>query len=101
MKLSVRDVLGEIGKIYSAKSGDASFQLDDGKIVDLKYGTQHVSKLEAEGKEPAYSGATVTAADSDKVLLRWKLDDGRCRVIFGDLRIEDVSAERLAELEAE
>ena len=58
------------------------------------------TKAEAEGKEPAYYGATVTAADSDKVLVQWKLDDGRCRVIFGDLRIEDVSAERLEQLEA-
>jgi len=48
-----------------------------------------------------YSGATVTAADVDKVLLRWKLGDYRYRVIFGDLRIEDVSAGRLAELETE
>jgi hypothetical protein len=48
-----------------------------------------------------YSGATVTAADVDKVLLRWKLDDGRYRVIFGDLRIEDVDAKRMAELKAE
>ena len=75
--------------------------MDDGKIADLKYGAQHIGKLEAEGKEAVYYGETVTAADSDKVLLRWKLDDGRYRVIFGDLRIEDVSAERLAELEAE
>ena len=41
------------------------------------------------------------ATDANKVLLRWKLDDGKCRVIFGDLRIEDVNAGRMAELEAE
>lgn len=39
--------------------------------------------------------------DVDKVLLRWKLDDGQYRVIYGDLRIEDVSPQKLAELEAE
>jgi hypothetical protein len=100
-KLTIEDILGEVDEIYKTRSSDTSFQLDDGKIVDLKYGAQHFSKLEAEGKEPVYSGATVTAADSDKVLVRWKLDDGRYRVIFGDLRIEDVSAGRLAELEAE
>ena len=100
-KLTIGDFLGEIDEIYKAKSSDMSFQLDDAKIVDLKYGAQHFGKLEAEGKEPVYSGATVTAADSDKVLLRWKLDDGQYCVIFGDLRIEDVSAGRLAELEAE
>ena len=100
-KLTIGDILGEIGEIDKAKSGDPSFQFDDGQIVNLKYGAQHFGKLEAEGKEAAYYGETVTAADADKVLLRWKLDDGRYRVIFGDLRIEDVNADRLAELEAE
>ena len=100
-KLTIGDILGEVGEIYKTKSSDSSFQLDDGQIVNLKYGAQHIGRLEAEGKEPIYSGATVTAADVDKVLLRWKLDDDRYRVIFGDLRIEDVSAGRLAELEAE
>ncbi len=68
--------------------------------MNLKYGAQHVDRLEAEGKEPVYSGATVAATDSDKVLLRWKLDETRYRVIYGDLRIEDVSPGQLAELEA-
>ena len=101
VKLTIGDILGEVGNIYKTKSSDLSFQLDDGQIVNLKYGAQHFGRLEAEGKEPVYSGAIITAADVNKVLLRWKLDDDRYRVIFGDLRIEDVSAERLAELEAE
>lgn len=101
VKLTIGDILGEVGDLYKTLSSDSSFQLDDGQIVNLKYGAQHFGRLEAEGKEPVYSGATVTAADSDKVLLRWKLDDDLYRVIFGDLRIEDVSPGRLAELEAE
>jgi hypothetical protein len=32
--------------------------------------------------------------------LRWKAEDGNYRVIFGDLTIEDVTADELAELEA-
>ena len=51
-------------------------------------------------KEAIYYGPSVAAADANKVLLRWKLDDGQYRVIFGDLRIDDISAVRLAELEA-
>jgi len=99
-KLTIGDILSEVGEIFKANSSDPTF-LDDGKLVDLKYGAKYFGRLEAEGKEPVYSGATVTAADSDKVLLRWKLDDGQYRVIFGNLRIEDVSPERLAELKAE
>ncbi len=47
----------------------------------------------------AYNGKTVGAKDKDKVLLRWKLDDGRYEVFFGDLRAETVTAERLRGLE--
>ena len=50
-------------------------------------------------KDPAYYGRTVTPKDADKVLLRWKLDNSRYRVIFGDLSIKNVTPEELAELE--
>jgi len=55
--------------------------------------------LIAENKNPAYYGKTVRPDDADKVLLRWKLDDGQYRVIFGDLSIKNVTGEELAELE--
>jgi len=55
--------------------------------------------LVKESKEPAYYGETVGADDADKVLMRWKLDDGQYRVIFGDLSAKTVTAEELAELE--
>ncbi len=100
-KLTIGDILGELGGLMKTLSSDPSFRLDDLQIVNLKYGAQYAARLKAEGKEPMYYGQTVTAADADKVLLRWKLDDGIYRVIFGDLRIEDVSPSRLAELEAQ
>ena len=100
-KLSIRDVVGEIGNIYRAKSGDPSFRIDDAQVSTLKYGAQYFETLHKDGKDPVYYGPTVTSDDANKVLLRWKLDDGKYRVIFGDLRIEDVNAGRLAELEAE
>jgi hypothetical protein len=49
--------------------------------------------------DTAYYGKNVGPKDKDKVLLRWKLDDGRYQVIFGDLRTETVTAERLRALE--
>ncbi len=52
-------------------------------------------------KRPAYHGKTVGPKDKDKVLLRWKLDDGRYEVIFGDLHSETMTAERLRALEGE
>ena len=47
------------------------------------------------------NGQPVQARIEAKVLLRWKLDDNQYRVIFGDLRTEDIDAARLQELEAE
>jgi hypothetical protein len=55
--------------------------------------------LVQEKKEPAYYGESVTPADTDKVLLRWKTSDNEYRVIFGDLRAETITAEALVELE--
>jgi hypothetical protein len=49
--------------------------------------------------DAAYYGKTVGPNDKDKVLVRWKLDDGRYQVLFGDLRDEVVTAERLHALE--
>ena len=55
--------------------------------------------LVGENKDPAYYGETVGPEDADKVLLRWKQDDGQYRVIFGDLRAKTITAEELSELE--
>ena len=56
--------------------------------------------LEKDGKDPAYYGDKVSAESTDAVLFRWKIDDDTYRVVFGDLRTEDVPAEKLAKLEA-
>jgi hypothetical protein len=102
-KLTVRDILSEVGAIYQrlTAGGATAVQVDDDQIVNLKLGANYLGRLGAESKEPVYYGATVTPADAGRVLLRWKLDDGQYRVIYGNLRIEDVSPQRLAELEAQ
>jgi hypothetical protein len=56
--------------------------------VEIGGGTMYYMKLVREGHEPEYFGDQVTPADADKVLMRWKLDDGHTRVIYGDLRAE-------------
>ena len=49
--------------------------------------------------DAAYHGKTVGPNDKDKVLLRWKLDDGNYRVIYGGLNSETVTAQWLKALE--
>jgi len=55
--------------------------------------------LAEQKREPVYYGDTVTPQTPHAVLMRWKLDDGRYRVIFGDLKAETVTSETLALLE--
>jgi hypothetical protein len=49
--------------------------------------------------DAAYYGKTVSPADKDKVLFRWQRLDGDYQVIFGDLRAETVTADKLQVLE--
>jgi len=49
-------------------------------------------KLANEQRDPEYFGATVKPGDAEAILLKWKLDDGRYRVIYGDLRAETVDS---------
>ncbi|MHC4545917.1 MAG: LamG-like jellyroll fold domain-containing protein, partial [Planctomycetota bacterium] len=56
--------------------------------------------LVQDGNEPAYYGDKVTPEFPHAVLMRWKIEDGKYRVIFGDLTVEDVTTDELAELEA-
>jgi hypothetical protein len=51
-------------------------------------------KLARDGREPEYFGDQVTPEDSDQVLMRWRLDDGQVRVIYGDLRAETLPDEK-------
>ena len=44
--------------------------------------------LQADGREPQYHGKEVHPGDAESVLLSWTLDDGRTRVIYGDLSAE-------------
>lgn len=72
----------------------SSSDIPDGmmqKMVDIQMAAQSYSKLVTEGKSPEYFGETVTAADADKVLLRWKSGEGKVKVVYGDLRVEEVA----------
>jgi len=69
------------------------------KVVKVQGACMFYAELVREGKDPAYYGDRVTAEDTDAVLMRWRISDDEYRVIFGDLTAENVTAERLAELE--
>jgi len=68
-------------------------------MTEIQIACAYYVELIKEDMDPAYYGEDVDTRDFDKVLMRWRLEDGRYRVVYGDLRTEDVSPERLAELE--
>jgi hypothetical protein len=62
--------------------------------IEIGGGTMYYMKLVRDGREPEYFGDEVTPADSDKVLLRWQLDDGQVRAVYGDLHAETLPSEK-------
>jgi hypothetical protein len=77
---------------------DEKTRLTD-KLMSIMGPAFFYEKLVKDDKDPAYYGQTVGPDDTNKVLMRWKMDDGQYRVIFGDLTVKDVTPEELADLE--
>jgi hypothetical protein len=69
------------------------------KIYDSAQGFAWLNGILRDNADASYYGKTVGPDDKDKVLLRWKQDDGLYTVIFGDLRSETVTPARLRTLE--
>ena len=64
------------------------------KAVEIASGIRFYQTLIGEGHSPEYFGKTVQPGQADAVLLRWKLADGRWRVIYGDLRVAMLPTEK-------
>jgi hypothetical protein len=74
-------------------------QFHDSRFSAARAGLRQIWEIERFRPDVAYYGRTVGPNDKNNVLLRWKLDDSRYQVIFGDLHAETVTLERLHELE--
>lgn len=93
--LNMATLTQDTAKALGTKMGATkSTTVPDGmmqKMMDIQLAAQSYSKLATEGKSPEYFGETVTAADADKVLLRWKSGEGKVKVVYGDLKVEEVA----------
>jgi len=83
---------------YEGLSDDAKTRMTSMKML-LDAPLLFYEELLDNKKDPMYCGDAVRPEDTDKVLMRWKLDDDHYRVIFGDLNVKTVTAEELADLE--
>ena len=73
---------------------------DENRIFALQMAIRFYAWLVMEDRDPAYYGDKVTAEFPRAVLMRWRMDDGRYKVIFGDLTVGEATADELAKLEA-
>jgi hypothetical protein len=102
-QMNVLTLSYELGEVLAKKPGsDPNKMLCEGQMQQMM-STNGVfmfyNKLARDGNDPAYYGKDVTVGDANAVLMRWKISDDIYRVIFGNLTIENVSAEQLKEME--
>ncbi|MFC1760600.1 hypothetical protein ACFL6U_00795 [Planctomycetota bacterium] len=68
-------------------------------FLALTRASRAYATLAQKHADVAYYGKSIKATDTKSILLRWQSAENQYRVIFGDLRVEELSAEHLAELE--
>ncbi len=84
-----------------AKNDDLEWRKTrEGEFAYGSYCLSWINTIQLNFPDVVYNGKTVTPADTKKVLVRWQLDDGDYRVIFGDLSSATVSPSRLRQLES-
>jgi hypothetical protein len=98
----------ELKTIYRKRAGGKHFYWEEEDFEWEDYAFLY-SHFQATGKfygdlfieyeDVVYHGQVVTTNDPGLPLLRWKISDDEYRVLFGDLRIENVSVSDLADLE--
>jgi outer membrane lipoprotein-sorting protein len=93
------EILGKKFGNKTAKPSDAQTQQMTAEMMKLQAPVLFYAKLSMDGNNPAYYGKNVNTDDTDAVLMRWKISEGKYRVIYGDLIAEDVNAEELEEME--
>ncbi|UCG58920.1 MAG: hypothetical protein JSU70_05285 [Phycisphaerales bacterium] len=106
-ELNIMTVVQELRDGIIAKSRGEPDKLDGleeqevmQKLMNLQMAGAFYTRMATEGKDPAYYGEKVTAEFPDAVLMRWRLDDGTYKIIFGNLTIGEATAEELDELES-
>jgi hypothetical protein len=84
-----------------ATSEDPSwYKTKEGEFAYGSHCLSWINVIQRDFTDGVYNGKTVTPQDASKVLVRWRLDDGDYRVIFGDLSSATASPSRLRQLES-
>ena len=90
--LSMPGVVRELGTIIGARAASGQ-EIDQEKLsqqsIDIGAACVFYATLNRDGYAPEYFGETVTPDMPDEVLIRWRLPNGDCRTIYGNLDTED------------
>ncbi len=70
------------------------------KVIKATSGFALLSQWQRFKTDFRYHGQTVAPKETEKVLLRWRTDEGRYRVLYGDLHFATVDATALKKLES-
>jgi len=92
--LEAATMTGRVMGTLVVKSGvarspqDPEFKRITQEVLVIHAGCEFYRKLEREGRQPEYFGVDVKPGDAAATLVRWTLENGRTRILFGDLRTE-------------
>ena len=86
-------------QIKAAANEEEKAQMAIKQMAPLQSLGMFYATLMQEKKDPMYYGNRVTPADTDAVLMRWKLDNGKYKVIFGDLSSVEMEYNDLVKIE--
>ncbi len=102
--LAIVTAMTEAGKALKESGRDPNDEEEVNRMMSNMISMPAASTFYAElvrtNKDVIYYGDKVTAEDIGMVLMRWRISENEYRIIFGDLRVENVTAEELAELES-
>jgi hypothetical protein len=85
----------ERAKLAAARAKDAAMaaaQTSSDAMLKAQLVAAFYQKLVIERRDPEYLGSSVKPGDSQSILLQWRLDDGRRRMIYGDLQAKTLDS---------
>jgi len=98
-KLDTKSTLKETNGLGADIFRNMSKEVKEQKLQDIFFACAYYDKLVREKKDVIYYGEKVTAKDSNKVLIRWRIREDKSRIVFGNLTTKDLAAKDLSKLE--
>jgi hypothetical protein len=94
-ELITDEVLRMFGLDHAAKQFLINLNPEEWKDfpITVSYGFGFISGLENSGSEWQYSGSGVRPGEGDLKIFRYQMPDSSWHVVYGDLHVENLSAE--------